>query len=53
MNESDLTLFFQEYGPEGYEVGVDDTVSKYVGDKGTGNPGTEASLRISDCRVSS
>lgn len=45
MEPSDLSNFFKQYVPH-YKPGVDDKVSHFVGDKGTGSSGVESSLDI-------
>ena len=46
MNANDLVQFFSTYVPDS-KPGIDDTVSKFVGDPGTGTTGTiEATLDI-------
>jgi tripeptidyl-peptidase-1 len=45
MMDSDLTSFFKQF-VKGYEVGTDDKVAKFVGDKGEGSAQVEASLDI-------
>lgn len=45
MEPSDLSNFFKKY-VQHYRAGVDDKVSQFVGDKGTGGAGVESSLDI-------